>query len=343
MPAGGALTAGAIAAPLIGGIIGSSSASKARKAAAAAAAAAYAELQKIGMPPDISKEVILQQFASQGTLTPELQQEIELQATEVAKIQEDPALRNAQLDVLNTLGNVSRTGLQASDRSAYNELRARTQQDAEAKRQQILQQMQARGMGSSGASLAAQLQSSQASADEASAGADRLAAQASQNALSALAQRAQVAGGVRSQDMSAAELRAKAIDDRNNFLYQNSVSRQAANVNAQNQAQQANLQNAQRLAEMNTAQGNQEALRQNEAKRQLYMDQLALAQSKANALNNQGTVAAQGYQQQANTYSALGNALGSGFATLASRTPTDNGGLSDAQVAGRKAESAYRF
>jgi hypothetical protein len=321
MPATAA-AAGAIAAPLIGGILGSSEASKSRKAAAAAAAAAYAELQKVGVPPDTSKAIILQQFQQQGILTPELQQDIELQASEVAKIQEDPTLRNAQMDVLNTLGNVSRTGLQASDRSAYNELRQKTQQDAEAKRQQILQQMQARGMGSSGANLAAQLQASQASADTASAGADRLAAQASQNALAALTQRANVASGVRGQDLSAADMKAKAIDDRNNFLYQNSVSRQAANVAAQNSAQQANLANQQAIANANTTQSNQELLRQNEAKRQLYLDQLALATAKANALNNQGTQQAAAAQSTANQYSAIGNALGAGLSAIAAKPAT---------------------
>lgn len=322
MPAGGALTAAAIAGPVIGGVLGASSASKARKQAAAAAAAAYAELSKVGMPPDLSKEVILQQFQEMGILTPELEQEIDLQASQVAQIEEDPALRTAQMEALNTLGGVSRGGLRAEDRTAYNELRAKTQQDAEAKRQQLLQSMAARGMGGSGAELMAQLQSAQASADTASAGADTLASDASKRALEALMQKSNVAGNIRSQDMSAAELKAKAIDDRNQFLYQNSVNRQSSNVAAKNAAQQANLANKQRLSELNTAQGNTEALRQNEAKRQTWQDQLALAQSKANALNNQGTVASQNAQSQANTYSALGNALGSGFATLANRPAT---------------------
>ena len=314
MPAGGALTAAAIAGPVIGGVLGASSASKARKQAAAAAAAAYAELSKVGMPPDLSKEVILKQFQEMGMLTPELEQEINLQASQVAQIEEDPALRTAQMEALNTLGGVSRGGLRAEDRTAYNELRAKTQQDAEAKRQQLMQSMQARGMGGSGAELMMQLQNQQASADTASAGADTLASEASKRALEALMQKSNVAGNIRSQDMSAAELKAKAIDDRNQFLYQNSVNRQSANVGAKNTAQAANLANKQRLSEMNTAQSNQESLRQNEAQRQTWQDQLALATAKANALNNQGTVASQNAQSQANQYSALGNALGSGFA-----------------------------
>lgn len=335
MPAGGAMTAAAIAGPVIGGIMGGMSASKARKQAAAAAAAAYAELNKVGMPPDLSKEVILQKFQEMGMLTPELEQEISLQGSEVAKIQEDPSLRGAQMEALNTLGQVSRGGLQAGDRQAYNELRAATQRDAEAKRQQVLQQMQSQGMGGSGASLIAQLQSGQAAEDTASAQGDRLAAQASQNALAALSQRSNLASGMRSQDMSAAELRAKAIDDRNRFLAENSVARQRANIGMKNEAQQANLANAQRLSELNVSQSNTEAQRQNQAKRDYFQDQLGLATAKANALNNQGTVAQQGAQAQANMYSGIGNALGQGFAAYGAsqaKTPTKSTTGTDADL-----------
>jgi|GEM_PF-2500349 len=321
MPAGGALTAGAIAAPIIGGILGGSSASKARKQAAAAAAAAYAELSKVGMPPDLSKEVILQQFQEMGMLTPELEQEINLQQSQVAQIEEDPSLRTAQMEALNTLGGVSRGGLRAEDRTAYNELRAKTQQDAEAKRQQLMQSMQARGMGGSGAELMAQLQSQQASADTAAAGADTLASESSRAAREAILSRANLAGSLRTQDFDTNEARSRAIDDRNQFLFQNSVNRQASNVGARNAAQAANLQNKQRLSEMNTSQGNAESLRQNEAKRQNWQDQLDLANAKAAALNNQAAQARADGQSKANTYSALGNAIGSGFAAYGQSQP----------------------
>jgi len=311
----------AVAAPIVGGAMGMFSASAGRKQAAAAAAAAYAELQKIGMPPDLSRELILKQFQSEGILTPELEQDINLQASQVAQIAEDPRLRGAQLEALNTLGQVSRSGLRAEDRGAFNELRAATQRDSEAKRQQILQQMQAQGMGSSGANLMAQLQSAQAAEDTQSAGADRLAAEASRRALDAVAQRANLAGGVRSQDFSANETRSRALDDRNRFLYENSASRQRANIAAQNQAQGSNLANKQRLSEMNVGQANTETQRQNQAKRDYWQDQLSLAQAKANALNNQGSMAQQSGQAQASMYGGLGSAIGQGFAAYGANQP----------------------
>ena len=312
-----------IAAPVVGGLLGGSAASKAAKAQAAAARQALEQLNAIGYPPDVSKEIILQQYQSQGTLTPELMQSIDLAASEVANIQEDPSLRNAQMEALNTLGQVSRGGLRAEDRAAYNELRQKTQQDAEAKRQQIIQAMQARGMGGSGNELIAQLQAGQAAEDQASAQADRLAAQASQNALQALNQRLAGASNVRGQDMSAAQMKAQAIDDRNRFMYQNSMNVQQANINARNAAQQANLQNAQRLSEMNTTQANQELQRQNDAKRQYFQDQLGLAQAKAGAITGVGQAQAAQGMQKANMFSNLGNAIGQGFAAYgANAKPT---------------------
>ena len=318
MPAGGAMTAAAIAGPVIGGILGGISAASGRRAAAAAAAAALAQLNAIGMPPDLSKEIILQQFQSQGVLTPELEQDIHLQASQVGQIQEDPNLRGAQLEALSTLGGVSRGGLRAEDRAAYNELRASTQRDAEAKRQQILQQMQARGQGGGGNELMAQLQAGQAAEDQASAQGDRLAAQASQNALAALGQRAQLAGSVRGQDFSTAQAKAQALDDRNQFLYQNSAARQRSNVGALNEAQAANLANKQRLSDVNTGQANTESLRQQQAKRDYFQDQLGLASAKANALNNQASVLQQNANSKAQMWSGVGNAVGQGAAAYGS-------------------------
>lgn len=306
---------GAIAAPVVGGLVGNIMGSSSRKQQMAMMQQAYGELAKLGVPPDLSKEVILQHFQSQGILTPELEQDVHLAESQAAQITEDPSLRQNQVDVLNTLGQVSRGGLRPEDRAAYNELRQSTQRDAEAKRQQILQQMGAMGQATGGAALMSQLQSAQAAADQQSAGSDRLAADASKRALEALAQRAQQAGSMRNQDLSLAEMKAKAIDDRNRFLYENSVARQRANIAAMNQAQQANLANKQRLSEMNTQQGNTEALRQNQAKRDYWQDQLGLAQAKAAALTGQAQMYGQEAQRKADLGAGLGSAVGQGFAT----------------------------
>jgi hypothetical protein len=304
------------AAPILGGLLGNSSANAGAQQKAAAAAQALAQLNSVGLPPDLSKALVLQHFQQQGTLTPELMQNINLQSSQVAQIQEDPSLKSAQMEALGTLGQVSRGGLQAGDRAAYNELRQKTQQDAEANRQSILQRMLSQGQGSSGNALIAQLQAGQSAEDQASAQGDRLAASASQNALQALNQRAQLAGNVRGQDFSANQAKAQALDDRNRFLANNSMAVQQSNINARNNAQASNLQAKQNISNANVGMTNDETQRQNQAKQDYWNNQLRLATTKANAINSQGSVLADNSQKQADRYSKLGSSVGDAFGAL---------------------------
>jgi len=313
MPAGGMMAA-AVAGPLIGGILGSISSSSGRKAAAAASAQAMAQLQAIGLPPDLSREIILKQYQVQGVLTPEIQEDLNLQVSQVSQIQEDPSLRSAQMESLGMLGQSARGGFTSADRAAYNQMRQSTQRDSEAKRQQIMQQMQARGHGGSGPELMAQLQSGQAAADESSAQGDRLAGMASQNALQALRDKVGLASNVRTQDFSVNEARAAAEDQRNRFLFQNSATQQAANVAALNDAQQANLNRKDSVADRNVGLANAESERQVNAKRDYFRDNLDLASAKANALNKQASVIQDNANAKSKMFSDLGNAVGQGAA-----------------------------
>ncbi len=307
--------AGMAGASLIGGLMGGSAAKKAAAAQQRAAAAALAEYANLGVPPELAKEIILQQYQQQGILTPELEQEIELQSSQVAQIKEDPALRNQQMSALDLISQAARGGLSAADRAGYNELRSSTQRDSEAKRQQILQQMGARGMSGSGAELMTQLQSAQGSDDQASAAADRLAAQASINALNSIAQQSQQAGSLRTQDLDVNKMRANAEDQRNQFLYTNSAARQSTNVAARNAAQAANLQQKQNIANQNVGQANAELNRQREAQQTEWQNKMNLASAKANANLGIGAAQQAAGQQQANMYQGIGNALAQGIGT----------------------------
>ena len=99
------LTISSIAAPVLGGIVGGIFSSNGAEERAAAAQKALEQLNALGLPPDTSKALILQQFQSAGVLTPELQQDISLAASNVGQIKEDQSLRNAQLESVNMLSN----------------------------------------------------------------------------------------------------------------------------------------------------------------------------------------------------------------------------------------------
>ena len=114
----------AIAAPIVGGLIGNAAASKDRKAMMAAAQAAWAKLDEIGSPPDLSRQIIYQQFQEAGVYEPELLEEIDLGLSQVSQLQErDPSLRQAEMDALRSLQERGQVGLSVEDRVAMNEMR----------------------------------------------------------------------------------------------------------------------------------------------------------------------------------------------------------------------------
>lgn len=305
----------AVAAPVISGIMGGMSASKDRREQKKMMKRALAELEKVGLPPDLSGPLLLKEFERAGIYTPELEEDLssEVKESTVAQIKEDPALRQAQLEALNSLQQRAKVGLSAEDRAALNQVRSETQRDSEAKRQQILQNMQSRGMGGSGAELMAQLQSAQGAADQAAAGSDTLMAQAQSRALDALGQSGRMAGDVRNQDFGVEETKARAIDERNRFLNENSINRQRANVGSLNEAQKLNLAEQQRISTANTQLSNAEAERQNQAKRDLYQDKLDLAKAKSAARVGQAAAAGERADRTASQYAGIGSAIGTGI------------------------------
>lgn len=308
------MAAGAAGSAVIGGIAGSLMGKSDKKKQAGAIAAAYKELQAIGYPPDLSREIIFKQFQSAGILTPELEQEIEVGASAVGAITEDSSLRDAQKQALSMMQNRAQVGLSAEDRSALNQVRQQVQTDVQAKNAQILQQMSARGQGGSGAELVAQLQNSQSGADRASSASDELMAQAQQRALQALSQSGSMASNLRGQDFDVANTKAQALDERNRFLAQNSIARQSSNINRLNEAQQQNLANKQRIGDANIGQGNQELLRQSNEKGTQWDRNLGYAQSRSNALLSQASMYGQNAAAKSKMGSDLGSAAGQGIA-----------------------------
>lgn len=313
------MAAAAIAAPIVAGVIANIQSKKDKASQKAAMKDAMAQFDKAGTPPDLSKALLLKEFERAGIYTPELEQDLNdtVAESEVGKIQEDTSLRDAQKSALVSMQKRGKVGLSAEDRAALNQVRSEVQRDSEAKRQQILQSMQAKGMGGSGASLAAQLQSAQGAADQAASGSDTLMAQAQQRALQALGQSADMAGNIRGQDFGVAQAKGTAIDERNRFLAQNSIDRQRSNVGTLNQAQQLNLSEQQRIADANIAMQNAEIQRQSQAKRDLFNDKMGVAAAKAGQYQQQAAYAGQQAANTAQSYGQIGSAVGTGIAGYA--------------------------
>lgn len=317
---------GSVAAPVIGGLMGNMAASKDKAAQKAAMQRAIAELNKLGSPPDVSKALVLQEFQRAGIYTPELEQDLSdsFAESQMGKLTEDTGLREAQKSALASLQDRAKVGLSAEDRASLNQVRAEVQRDANANRQALLQKFAAMGQGGGGQSFAAQLQASQAAADQGSAASDTLMAQAQQRALQALTESSNLAGNIRSQDFGVSSAKASALDERNRFLAENSIGRQQRNVAGLNQAQQLNLSEQQRIADANVAMQNAEKARQADAARQYFQDKQSLAQAKANAQVGQATQLGQQAANTAASYTGMGSAVGTGLGAFGQREHETN-------------------
>lgn len=332
------LAAAAIAGPLLGGIIGSASASKARAQAMQMAQMAAAQFDGI-VPPEV-RALIVQEFQRQGTYSPEIEQAIDLGQSQVSQIKEDPVLRGRQMEVLQSMAQRGKTGLNPEDRAALNQVRSETQRDIEAKRQQILQNAQARGIGGSGVELAMQIAASQEGADRASQESDRVQATASQNALQALFNTGSMAGNIRSQDFSADQARAEAEDQFRRLSYQNQQGVQGRNVGTRNEAQRMNLGEAQRVYESNINRQRDEELRQEKAKQDKFTNQMDLARGKADAYSGMAGMLNRQGQQKADMWQGIGTGVG----TMAGSIFSNSGSKDDSPsrvAAGDNSGSGY--
>lgn len=307
---------------IVGGVIGGNAQSGDKSQAQGYAEDAMNQLISIGVPPDLSKQLILEKFQAAGQLTPEMEQAINVAHSKVADMTPETTGRTAQVQALQQLQQLGKTGLGAQDRAALSQIRNQVQSDMEGKRQQILQNMQARGMGGSGAELIAQLQGAQGGANsEAQQGLD-VGAQAQTRALQAITQGANLGGNIQSADTSLATTKAQAADELNRFNVQNQMAQQQRNVQAQNQVQQMNLANQQAIGNANVSQANQETERANEAQRQNWLDQITRAktisggyQGLSNEYNNRAN---QEMANSQNMWTGIGGLVGQGVSALGS-------------------------
>lgn len=302
--AGGAEAIGSV----IGGILGNNAAKMDRSKAKEKAKEALQYWKDLGMAPDTSLPLMLKELQAAGQLTPELEEEMTLAASEFNNIQEDQGLRDTQLEALNKFKQNAETGFGPEERAAYNQMQQGVRQDTRAKQEQILADQQRRGMGGSGNELIAQLQASQSGADQQADGANDLMAMLAERMRQGSQDMASTAANVRGQDYTVASDKAKALDARNQFLNQNATARERANVLAKNNAQAANLANAQNISNQNVANANAELARQQAAKVTQYGQNLQKTAGISGASNNMSDF----YANQGNAKAAAQVAIGQG-------------------------------
>lgn len=305
-----------IVSSIAGGIVGSIASSDDKKKAAAALDQADAIINNLQLPPDQARPIIIAQLQNAGVWKPEMEQHIDVGISKVSQIQEDPALRQKQMATLQALQQISETGMTAQGRAEFNRLRAQAQQDAEAKRQQVLQGMQARGMAGAGAELAMQLQAAQGGAQTEAEAADRIAAQEEAARMSALGQLGGMAGQVRGQEFGIEQQKASAADAFKMFDVQQQIAQQQRNVAAQTEAAKYDVMNRQNLSNAMWQAQLQEQQRQRQGEMQNYAARLQQAQLKAGQAQTRAGQYAGQAQATAQGGQQIGTGVGGALATI---------------------------
>ena len=301
------LAAGAIAAPVIGGLIGSSAASDAASDAAEARKQALAALQAVELP-DIEKMKLAMEMPEYfGDYTPELEQQILSGPSAMEGIEVDPRLAQAQMSALGELQRQGSEGLSESDMAMLRQGRRMAAGEAQAKQGQILQSMAQRGIGGSGAELAARMGASQQSADRMAQESDRLAQMQQEARRNALMQAGQLGGSIRGQSFGEQSQVAGAQDVMDRFNVQNQIGSQQRNVSSQNAARLRNLEQQQRLSEVATSTRNMQQQYNKNLQQQRFENEIRKA----------GGVASQ-YGQQAQDFSRQGQAAGQMWSNIGS-------------------------
>lgn len=314
------------------GLFGGSAGKKQMKEANALMRRNIERLEAIGVPT-----LEAQQIALTNPEFVDLLEAEQMGASALEGVQEDPRLRQAQLQALSEMTELGQQGLGAEDRAAFNELRRQAAGQAQAQKESVLQQMQERGMADSGASLVAQLAAGQQAADRMSAEGDRLAAQAAAARRQALGQQSDMATRMSQNQLALAGQKASAADAIRQF---NTQSRQQTNL--------ANVDYQRQLAAQRAATANQQELYNKGLIQQRFQNEMAKATgvagqqaNLAGSLMQQGAAAQQA--QQAQTGALIGLAGTIGGAVLGGPAGAAVGGKVAGAVAPQTTNSAMNY
>lgn len=312
-----ALAGGAVAAPIIGGVMANNQSKKAQAAFSAASAEAVASLMAVGIPSIEAQQIVLQNPQLVGQLVPELQQNMEQANSEMGDISVSPEYKQAQEHALDKLINMGDTPFTQQEQIDQAQLRREAQGVAEQGRASVLSNAQQRGVGGSGLEFAmnqaAQQQTQNALANQS----ESKMAQAEQRVLDSILSGGQLGGQIRAQEFGEQSDKARAQDIINQFNTANKLNVQAQNVGAKNNAQQINLQAKQSIENQRAGNLNAQEQYNKGLIQQDYENRLAKAQGIANAKMGAAGTAYQGSLAGAANKAAMGQAIGSGLGSAA--------------------------
>jgi len=311
------LTIASIGLPIVSGILGSEAAAGAKKNSENDMKAALAAYTNINLPDIEKMRLALEQYQSQGNLTPSTETTQQLGDTALQNVNLDPKYNEATMSALAKMSQVAEQGLPDVDRAQLQSMLNQSNQQNTSNQKAILENRAARGMGGSGDELAAQLASAQGSSNQASEQALQLASIAAQRKLDASDRAGSLGNTLQQADYGRQKDLYGKQDAIAEFNANQRTNSQMRNVDRGNRAQEINLAANQNLSNKNVDTRNDQQ-KFNKGLEQNNFD---------NAIKKAGGVSA-GYQNMANLnagqatdtakmYSGIGSGLGTGFASLA--------------------------
>ncbi len=293
----------------IAGVVGANEASADRGAALAAQQRALQEFNNIA-PPDIaSQKLSFENYQNAGDFTNQNEQALHQNPTAMAGISTDPRLMQAQMQALQQLSQTGQMGMTPAEAAALNQAQHAAASQAQAKNAQIMDQYARTGMGGSGAQLAAQLNNSQAQAEQLAHNSNQVAQSAQQNALQAISQAGTLGGQMGAQQFGQQADIAKAKDYINRFNTENAQNVAHTNTSAANAATLRNLNNTQGVNAQNTQLANQQQQYNKQLLQQQFNNQTALAAGRAGQYNGIAQTNQQNAANTANSWAGIGQGV----------------------------------
>lgn len=312
------LILGGLASGLAGGLIGAAERSSANKQSLDLINQSISDLEAIGIPSVQAQQLVLEKYKSAGQLTPQMEDAIKQQNSEMQGISLSPETKEVQMNALAELQRIGDSGgMRLTDQAVAEGALGRIQAQERGSRDAITQDLREKGRYGSGDELAMKLANQQNAAQNANQVGLGLAGQAQQNALQSIMQAGQLGGNIRQQDYSQAADKARAQDAINQFNAQNSQNVAMRNAAAANNAQLWNLQNQQGILNANTGLSNSEQQYNKGLLQQQFNNQMQKQGAKSNARAGQATQIQNYGNQQGAMWGGIGDTLNKGLTDIA--------------------------
>lgn len=309
-----ALPVAAIAAPLIGGILGNVLSQGDRSAADDNMKQSLAAYENISLPDLEKMRLALEEQQSVGSLTPTMEGVSSLGPTALQNIALDPKYNQYTMQALQKMSEVSEQGLPEADRAQLQNLLNANNQQNVSQQKAILENRAARGMGGSGDELAAQLQASQSGSNRASNEAMQLAALAAERKLNATQNLGALANTLSQTDYGRQRDLYGQTDAIAQFNANQTQGANTRNTDRSNVAQAGNLANAQNISNNNTATRNQQQQFNRGLEQQQFDNSIRKAGGVSSGYQNMANLHSGNAAATGNMWSQIGSAAGQGFA-----------------------------